>query len=823
MRSVSVRLADLDRVKINLGIAGENEHTHVLFDCKKAFDQYPNATPFLIVTPPRGDIYPAVVTRDGDIVEWVVTDSDLIYHGNGKVQLQFKQGDIIMKSYEAMTSIAKSSEPTGTVPTPIQNWITQANAILASIPDDINAALAAAKASGEFDGADGVGIAAITLKSTVGLVDTYTITLTDGRDYDFTVTNGTPGHNGVGIQSIAKTSTVGLVDTYTVTLTNGQTYPFTVTNGQNGVEIDDTTPANNKVFSSAKVAEELTDVKNAIQGLDDFLGDTYTDLGTHSVVTETDLTNMTASTATVQSVKFIITKTTISANGTASANAIRNAQDIELTAGYYCFSLDHPITSANYQIQLYDVDGNAVKKAFTSAQTIFDYYFTLESTKNMRIRAYAANGANVDNQLHTVTLKKISKQVYENNVAYFLIGLGDSERVFYTDIEEGSIDGTAGQPITGPTRCRTKDYINIDDFVMCGLTQKPNYDLYMFLYGSDKAFQSRIPGSWSNTIYTQSDIKTSYPDAKYIKIIFRRHNDASIKITDIAEMQGVIYVSHSETSIESFEGYRGNAIRSRFDEQFNYIAYSHLTTGDAPANTAEHFIHCAKQDFTALKGDVRNTADRGLIMCHDPGYTFDGNDKITAYNSSNKTLINTLTVAQCKALTFADQYDGQDCHPIDFDTYVKICKKYGKIAFVTVRDEAIDTVVAPYVIATLKKYRMMDRAIINSFTISTLTKFREFDSSIMLSLVLNQNTAPMVSTVDAVMTLGNCILNLFDVPLPNGSTLDGVLATYDPVIRYAINNNVMIYEAQTTNAQTDTLLAHGITGSHMTEIPDYNT
>lgn len=269
MRSVSVRLADLDRVKINLGIAGENEHTHVLFDCKKAFDQYPNATPFLIVTPPRGDIYPAVVTRDGDIVEWVVTDSDLIYHGNGKVQLQFKQGDIIMKSYEAMTSIAKSSEPTGTVPTPIQNWITQANAILASIPDDINAALAAAKASGEFDGADGVGIAAITLKSTVGLVDTYTITLTDGRDYDFTVTNGTPGQNGVGIQSIAKTSTVGLVDTYTVTLTNGQTYPFTVTNGQNGVEIDDTTPANNKVFSSAKVAEELTDVKNAIQGLDD--------------------------------------------------------------------------------------------------------------------------------------------------------------------------------------------------------------------------------------------------------------------------------------------------------------------------------------------------------------------------------------------------------------------------------------------------------------------------------------------------------------------------------------------------------------------------
>ena len=187
--------------------------------------------------------------------------------GNGKIQLQFEQNDVVMKSAEARTFIAPSSIPTGTIPTPIQNWIAQANAILAEIPEDINSALAAAKASGEFDGDDGVGIASIAKTGTSGLVDTYTITLTDGSHYDIDVTNGTPGQNGVGIQNIAKTSTVGLVDTYTITLTNGQTYPFTVTNGQNGVEIDDTTPAVNKVFSSSKVDQELTDVKTAIQGV----------------------------------------------------------------------------------------------------------------------------------------------------------------------------------------------------------------------------------------------------------------------------------------------------------------------------------------------------------------------------------------------------------------------------------------------------------------------------------------------------------------------------------------------------------------------------
>lgn len=42
------------------------------------------------------------------------------------------------------------------------------------------------------------------------------------------------GPAGVGIQSIAKTSTSGLVDTYTITLTDGNTSTFTVTNGATG-------------------------------------------------------------------------------------------------------------------------------------------------------------------------------------------------------------------------------------------------------------------------------------------------------------------------------------------------------------------------------------------------------------------------------------------------------------------------------------------------------------------------------------------------------------------------------------------------------------
>lgn len=74
-------------------------------------------------------------------------------------------------------------------------------------------------------GEEGSNIASVEKTGTSGLVDTYTITMTDGTTQTFTVTNGD------SISTIAKTSTVGTVDTYTITLTNGNTQTFTIQNG----------------------------------------------------------------------------------------------------------------------------------------------------------------------------------------------------------------------------------------------------------------------------------------------------------------------------------------------------------------------------------------------------------------------------------------------------------------------------------------------------------------------------------------------------------------------------------------------------------------
>lgn len=75
-------------------------------------------------------------------------------------------------------------------------------------------------------GLTGNGISTITKTSTTGLVDTYTITYTNGNTTTFNVSNGN------GIDRIEKTATVGNKDTYTIYFTNGSTTTYEVSNGE---------------------------------------------------------------------------------------------------------------------------------------------------------------------------------------------------------------------------------------------------------------------------------------------------------------------------------------------------------------------------------------------------------------------------------------------------------------------------------------------------------------------------------------------------------------------------------------------------------------
>ena len=138
-------------------------------------------------------------------------------------------------------------------------------------------------------GADGDNIASIEKTGTDVLVDTYTVTLTDGSKTTFQVTNGK------GISSISKTGTDVLVDTYTITFNDGSTSTYTVTNGNGIASIEKTatdvlvdtytitfTNGSSTTFNVTNGKGISTIEKTATQGLVDTYTITFNDGSTSS-------------------------------------------------------------------------------------------------------------------------------------------------------------------------------------------------------------------------------------------------------------------------------------------------------------------------------------------------------------------------------------------------------------------------------------------------------------------------------------------------------------------------------------------------------------
>ena len=106
-------------------------------------------------------------------------------------------------------------------------------------------------------GLTGNGISSIEKTSTSGLVDTYTITFTNGNTTTFDVSNGN------GIDRIEKTATVGNIDTYTIYFNDNSTSTFEVANGEVTreeleEEVDRLSMIYNAFPSTSNEGEEIT-------------------------------------------------------------------------------------------------------------------------------------------------------------------------------------------------------------------------------------------------------------------------------------------------------------------------------------------------------------------------------------------------------------------------------------------------------------------------------------------------------------------------------------------------------------------------------------
>lgn len=104
----NVSLNTIDTGSIILGYQGENEHTQIAINCASVFSEHADAEVSMLVKSPDGALYAQDITRDGNIVTWVIMADDTAVPGNGALQLTFVDGTEVIKSAIASTTVSPS-------------------------------------------------------------------------------------------------------------------------------------------------------------------------------------------------------------------------------------------------------------------------------------------------------------------------------------------------------------------------------------------------------------------------------------------------------------------------------------------------------------------------------------------------------------------------------------------------------------------------------------------------------------------------------------------------------------------------------------------
>lgn len=463
----------------------------------------------------------------------------------------------------------------------------------------------------------------------------------------------------------------------------------------------------------------------------------------------------------------------------------------------------------------------AINKVVYDGKTLIDLTDSTVSTTSLAegATAYNASGMKVTGTMPTsVVLYNEAQNLTEaqKEQARENIGAANVEDVFesteqakFTNIfdtvaiEYGKVITSEGVVIDTTANLATTDFIPIktgDVIRMADFALYATGSSRIGVYNSSKAFMaSSTAGVITDTAYyLQFPVKdgdgnvtqftVSKPSAGYIRICTNTSVIGSNPVLTINEeiAYEVGYGTKLNPQIKVDNSQIINAPTKNCwsilpNEHLN-ICYSNINR--KPINTIEHFIDAATNfGYNALKCDVRPTSDGELVCCHDTGFTFDGNGYITTYDSSNQTAIHNVTAETVLGYSFKT---GE--HPCLVGDYLDVCRKYGKVAFITIRNEYMDVVI-PKLLEELRIHNMTHSAIINCMTYNSLVQWRELDKSVMINYTLNFGVAIDQTQIDRAVGLGYCSLCGFSL------SSSAAAPSADCDFEYARANGIRLLEA----------------------------
>ena len=238
------------REPICLRHQGENDAMRVAFPLSAFEADWPGGTPLLLVQRPRSsrdaEAYPVALSVDGHTAYWTVSASDIEYSGYGKVQLQWRVEDVLVKSciYDTVCvpSLHAGAEPPDE---PSKRWFDAIQAQIGDLSklttkakDNLVAAINEAARSGGGSGGTGTIEMRVadgyiqysnddgtTWKNLIAIAD---LKGADGKD-GTNGTDGAPGKDGAdGADGTTFTPSVSAAGDLSWTNDGGKANPATV-------------------------------------------------------------------------------------------------------------------------------------------------------------------------------------------------------------------------------------------------------------------------------------------------------------------------------------------------------------------------------------------------------------------------------------------------------------------------------------------------------------------------------------------------------------------------------------------------------------------
>lgn len=301
--------------------------------------------------------------------------------------------------------------------------------------------------------------------------------------------HGTPGR---GIVSVAKTGTAGLVDTYTITYTDGSTSTFTITNGANG-EITATSLASEFTASVAYSAGEYVV----------YSGQLYIFTADHAAGAWTG--------ADVQPVQLadVIANMTVDGIGPSSFSGA-NVPDppIEYDGYYLDYNTGNMVANANYAVtKLYPVTpGEFIIMGGYSYGSSYDekraYAFYAADGETVVLCSYALSNLDGAGNAGTNSYTQTWGNVPNDNTIAFIrwtVHADNKSRVFLNDPEkeattftDSSLNEAIGKMASGNLLDASVSLKNLD-FVDITYYNKIRYDKKVWDYSPFKNPSNMLP------------------------------------------------------------------------------------------------------------------------------------------------------------------------------------------------------------------------------------------------------------------------------------------------------------------------------------------